>query len=350
VTLQVLTKSRLYAWRKCKRLHRLKYLDGWRTARMTEPMFFGTLFHAGAEEWWKTGDIGMALEAAVGAATANADPVVLAKALEAIRLYPLAWPDREDYEVLAIERGATWPLINPDTMYHSRTYEMGGVLDLLLRRRSTGQVILVEHKSTSEDISDDAANYWKRLAMDSQLSIYVVGAESMGHQPERIIYDVVVRPQISLKLATPVEKRKFKKDGTLYANQRDTDETLAEYTARLRADMEARPERYHGRREIARLESEIRDGMLDVWQEAKAMRAAELSGRHPRNPDACHQYGTCEFWDVCANGVDPELSTEYVSLEDVNPELTRKLTKAPAAVNPGVPVAGAAVPALEVTK
>jgi hypothetical protein len=317
MSLDTLTQSRLRAFRKCRRYHKLRYLDGIRSATASEPQSFGTLVHHGLESWWKSGT--WTLEGV------ESDPIQLIKAEEVLEAYTVhAWFDRAEYDVLAVERPVMFPLINPETMQASRTYEMGAVLDLVLKRRATGEVILVEHKTTGADFSDDAADYWRRLAMDSQLSIYVVGCEASGFPVDRIIYDVIARPQIRLKLATPVEARRYtKKDGKLDARQRETDETPEEFRERLRADIAERPERYYGRREIARMESELHDGMLDVWQEAKAIREAELSGRHPRNPDACHVMGTCEMYDLCAYRLNPDESTLYRRVDDKHTELTR---------------------------
>ena len=49
----LLTNSRLRAWRDCKRRHRLLYLDGWRPRREDEAVSFGRLVHLGLEGWWK---------------------------------------------------------------------------------------------------------------------------------------------------------------------------------------------------------------------------------------------------------------------------------------------------------
>ncbi len=323
MSLDLLTKSRLTAWRRCKRLHRLRYIDGWDSTRESEAITFGQLVHEGLEAFWT----GQPLDL-----PAPDDPILMGKACEIMAGYIRhAWPDRLDYEVLAVEYPVTFPLLNPETMQSSRTYEMGAILDLVLRRKATGEIILVEHKTTGSDFSDDASGYWNRLAMDSQLSLYVIACEAQGWKVDRIIYDVIARPQLRQKLATPEEARRYRKsDGALDARQRDADESLEEFCLRLREDIDARPERYYARREIARVESEIRDGMLDTWEEAKAMRQAELSGRHPRNPDACHMYGTtCDFYDICAYGVDPSGSSLYVK-RDRSADLER--------VGLGVPV------------
>ena len=37
---------------------------------------------------------------------------------------------------------------------------------------------------------------------------------------------------------------------------------------------------------------------------------------------ACHRFGTCSYWDVCANGLKPEDDPErFERVESVHPEL-----------------------------
>ena len=290
--MQILTPSRQRAWRKCARFERIRYQDGYVQVALSEPMHFGTLFHDMVANFWR----GLIAPAATG------DPYLDARLDLAFTAYRDGWADAHEYAVLAIEAPYEAPMVNPDTFAHSRTFRLAGVIDLLLKDAS-GAVILVEHKTTSEDISDDGAPYWRRLAMDSQLSHYVAGALVLGHEVTKIIYDVTARPGLKPLLATPSEARKFTKDGRLYANQRDTDETSDDYRARLFADLAERPARYFRRRETARLESEVRDGLLDTWADGRMLRESQLAGRAPRNPDACHAMGTCEYWEHCALGV-----------------------------------------------
>jgi hypothetical protein len=59
------------------------------------------------------------------------------------------------------------------------------------------------------------------------------------------------------------------------------------------------------------------------------MREAELAGRAPRNPESCHRFGTCAFWDTCANGLRLEDHPEaFERLDDVHPELELDLQEA----------------------
>ena len=187
---------------------------------------------------------------------------------------------------------------------------------------ATGRVLLVEHKTTSEAIDDPTATYWRRLAMDGQVSHYFVGAESLGFQVEGCLYDVLLRPRMKPLKATPPESRKFTKDGRLYAAQRETDESPEEYAARLRADIESAPEKYFQRREVPRTEDDLRDYLFDAWAEARTLRESELAGRAPRSPEACFRFGMCPFFEHCANGLRLEdAPDQFERVGDVHPEL-----------------------------
>jgi hypothetical protein len=195
-------------------------------------------------------------------------------------------------------------------------------VDVLIRQ--DGKTRVVEHKTTAEAIDSDADNYWQKLAMDHQLSLYVLGAESLGLPVDDCVYDVIRKPMLRPKLATPIEDRKTKKDGTLYANVREHDETPAEFQERLQEEIAADPARYFQRRAVPRMNSQIEDFMFDAWETARNIREQEIAGRAPRNPEACWRYGKCPYWDHCANGLDLVSSPDFVRLDWKHPELEQK--------------------------
>lgn len=323
MSLELLTNSRLRTYRECARKHRLMFEELWRPVREDDNLAFGSLIHLGLEAWWKSDDesaLHDALDAIEGRAR---DPFQQVIAEELLIGYEGRWSgERALYEVLAVEAQFVAPLLNPETMAASRTWELGGKVDAIVRERSTGRVLVVEHKTTSENIADGASPYWAKLAMDGQVSHYYVGAESLGNAVEGCLYDVLAKPGQRPLKATPAESRKYTKDGKLYAAQREFDETPADYRLRVRAAIEADPLGFFQRRPVPRLESDLRDYLGDAWAQAVQIREAKNAGRAPRNPDACHRFGTCAFWDVCANGVRPEDYPEsYQRMESAHPEL-----------------------------
>jgi hypothetical protein len=198
-----------------------------------------------------------------------------------------------------------------------------------VRDRELDAKLLLEHKTTVESFADDADPYWIKMGMDGQVSHYYLGAESLGHRVEGCLYDVLLRPRMKPLKATPEGSRKYKANGELYANQRDRDETAKEYGERIAADIETRPEKYFARRTIARTDNDIIEYLGDVWAEGRMMREAELAQRSPRNPEACHRFGTCWAWNHCAYGVRLEDHPEsFEQVDDVHPELELDLQEA----------------------
>jgi hypothetical protein len=228
------------------------------------------------------------------------DRFELARAEVMLAGYDARWSaDMERYEVLAVEAEFYAALTNPETGAASRTWRLGGKLDVVVRDLLEQRNVVVEHKTASGDVSA-GSDYLKRLRLDGQVSVYYAGGDALGFPIGSCLYDVLVKPGLRPYKATPVEARKFKKDGALYANQRDRDETPEEYRARIVEAVASDPNSYFQRAEVVRLEQEMRDALADVWNLGRSIRENEIAGRAPRNPDACVRYGrTCEFFGVC---------------------------------------------------
>lgn len=188
--------------------------------------------------------------------------------------------------------------------------------------------LVVEHKTTSADITPGSP-YWRRLALDAQVSLYLGGAGSL-------LYDVIKKPSLRPLRATPVEARRYTQakskacpeckrknatpaphtvdgltcseeriitdpGGKLYADQRDADETPDAYEARLLADIAQHPDAYYQRGTVVRTEEEAQEAGRDVWMTARMIRESRYLGAWPRNPSACDAYGrTCDYWPVCS--------------------------------------------------
>jgi PD-(D/E)XK nuclease superfamily len=326
----LLTHSRLRTWRDCKRKHQLMYGEGWRPVAESDALSFGRLWHEGMAAWSRAEDE-LALDAALATVKGRAkDPYVQVVIEELLQGYEAKWSaDRAKYDVLAVEQTFVIPHFNPESGATSRTWLLAGAVDGILRERATGRILLLERKTTSDEIIDSTASYWERLVLDGQVSQYYLGSEGLGYPAEGCLYDVVLKPRLRPYQATPEEKRRLKKDGTPYANVRLADETPEEYRLRVREALQSEPARYYERREVPRLQSDLRDYLQDAWMEGKTMREAERLGYAPRNPESCHRFGVCPFWEVCAHGVRPEERPDlFRHVEDVHPELD--LTGVPA--------------------
>ncbi len=324
--MEVLTHSRLKTFRQCARKEKLSYQDGFRPIRESEALRDGTLIHEGLEAWWKSGGSLGAMVAPVE--NADVDQFTRARIHSILIGYHRRWIDElPDFEILSVEGRFEIPLLHPVDLTPHPGFVIAGKVDVLAQRGLRNLVI--EHKTTSSAIDSDADAYWQRLAMDHQLSIYFMGAEQLGGIPvDECLYDVIRKPSLRPLKATPPDVRKYKKDGSLYANQREEDETPVQYRARLDEEIAAQPERYFQRKPIPRTMSQIQEFLFDAWQTAETLADSMKYGRAPRNPEACIPYGAesrCAFFDVCSLGVDPAESDAFRRIENVHPELAMEV-------------------------
>jgi hypothetical protein len=290
--------------------------------------------HLGLEHWWSSfgrvmKKIWYALEEIDRADASDLDKAI---AKELMIGYDARWKD-EPLEPIAVEMEFSIQLINPDTGAASKTWDQAGKLDVLARETTTGRVVIIEHKTSSDDISP-GSHYWKMLNLDDQVSNYFTGAKSLGHTPEACIYDVIRKPKMRPLKATPVEDRKYTKAGKLYAAQREEDESLESFASRLQAAIAEAPHEWFQRGEIVRSEDEIKDAQADLWNIGKAIQASTVSGRHPRNIGSCRDYHRfCEFFGVCTKTESLDDPRLFMRVDSPHPELSIGHTDARAVNN-----------------
>jgi CRISPR/Cas system-associated exonuclease Cas4 (RecB family) len=352
--LSVITNSQMRAFRRCPREHYYSYALGYRPLHKAESLRMGDLVHAGLEAWWtwhspslpgfKGNGEETALEMAIDAMRARtADEFELVRAAVLLQGYDLMWGGEMDrYDVLGVESQFVVPLRNPETGAPSRTYELAGKIDVLVRDRRDGLVRIVEHKTTGEDLAA-GSEYWRRLQIDSQVSTYFAGAKALGHDVAECIYDVIKKPALRPGTVPLTDEQGAKivvdKNGERVRTQRGKwretgdsaqgytlqtrPETPDEFRKRLVEHISEQPDRYYQRATVVRLEQEERAAAFDVWQLARNIREAELSRRWPRNPDACSRYGrTCDFFDVCTGTASLDDETQFRRTDNPHEELS----------------------------
>ncbi len=130
------------------------------------------------------------------------DPYEVARMTALLTGYEVRWAgDVEQYIVLGVEVPFEFELGG---------HVFQGKMDGLVQRKADGRVLILEHKFTGSDVSP-GSNYFEKLALDVQCSIYIDAAAALGYGDVDVLYDVVAKPKHERKLATPEADRTMTK-------------------------------------------------------------------------------------------------------------------------------------------
>lgn len=319
----------------------------------------GSAFHAGMESFNRDKDEAMATHIATkGYVTPPlwADPgewEVERRQIEVLLAGHFWRYENDDFEFVAVERSFRIPIINPETGRKSELFHFAGKIDAIVRLPDARLAVL-EYKTEGGDINPDS-EYWRRLRCDAQISGYMLAARAMGFEVSTVVYDVTRKPTINPATLTQEKTKAFIESGEYFGDNfevattpGETDhnnpriviegiaaevdpgkrgfairETTDMYAARLLNDMAVRPDFYFARREIPRLESDLSEFQLELWQQAKQLRESQKNNRWFRNVSkiTCVY---CQFRDICLNSiaVDPSSPPSgFEILDDIHPEL-----------------------------
>lgn len=313
-----LTNSMRSKFAACHRAYKIAYVDMIRPLKTSDALAFGTAMHALLEIYWSPA--GHDLEAADAVLSRVEDRYVRAVLWELYQGYvDRYYAADHDLQRLAVEARFDAPLMNPETGGVSKTWHLAGKIDAIAATPA-GQPFIVEHKTTSQDIGP-GSDYWRKLPIDGQVSGYYCGAQTLGFDVQECMYDVIRKPALKPYKATPADKLKYNKDGSLSKLCRLEDESPEDFGARVRFDIQSRPDYYYARLTVARSQSDLVDYLYDVWAVGREIAEAERMGRFSRNPNSCSLFGGCEYFDVCTGCAGLDDATRFQKLETANPEL-----------------------------
>jgi hypothetical protein len=311
---QLLTHSRLACNRACPRRHQLRFEYGIAPEQESEAVRIGTAVHVARDAEAK----GENPEAAI-AALGTLDPYEMAVVVAMCITHKERWAD-EHLEVVTSELPFNLPLRNPRTGAASPIWRLAGVIDRIYRYH--GSLVLVDDKTTTEDIGP-GSNYWLRLSLDEQMSIYLLAARELGYNISTILYDVTVRPLLRPYKKTPDDKLRLKNNGEPYANMRLHDEPVHGYCVRVANAMRAEPERYFARHEIARLDRDLEETQRAIWAQQLSIRNAQREGYWWRSPSSCVSPYKCAYLSICQTYEGGEVPSGFKKLNDIHPELSK---------------------------
>jgi hypothetical protein len=245
--------------------------------------------------------------------------------------YDLRWREA-GYAPETVERTLLSDLFNPDTGGKSRSFQIAGKLDVVASYAN--RRVLFDHKTTSQDIADPDAPYWRQLVIEGQVDHYWLLQWLHAEKVDDAVWDVIRKPSISPKKITKAEIKSVVSIGEYFGmHVSDADkqafinggerETVAMYEARLIHDCTTeRPDWYFARRSVPRIDAEILEYSRELWQHSQDILYTRQQGRlPPRNSGACMLYGSpCKFLGICSGHDTPD-SDRWQKKTQIHPEL-----------------------------
>lgn len=307
------TTSMVRCFKQCRKKYYLEYIEELKPLQTPQALHLGTLYHKGLElllNGMELPDIALSLEAEQRNHCldnmVDYDPIPPGIALEMVR----AFYRESGYKNWKIEKVET--KFEVSTGYGKRLI---GKIDAIMNHE--GLKLLVEHKSTGR-WGVDGGEYLHGLLWDEQSTNYLYAYKELYGTPAAgIMYCIVEKPTIKPLLATPIEKRKYKQNGEIYANQRELDETPEEYLARVAAWYAEKP-RVHIHF-VYRTPADIDAQIADLNLVFKDMAECEKNGTYYRNPGACSILD-CPYRPKCLDNL-PDTDCLFVRKKARNEEL-----------------------------
>lgn len=257
-----------------------------------------------------------------------------------ITCYQWRWAESE-IEILACEKSFRIPLRNPKTGRVSTKFDHAGKIDKSILLEDGRQGIM-EHKLLGVPHGPDSdLNKMRRL--DPQVTLYLHAERVLGQPAETVIHDITRKPTIKPTEIPELDEHGLKivlnehgqREYTGSGRPRQAGDkskglvlktrpmTPAEWSDKLRTDIGERPDFYFSRTEVPRLDSEIEEGLQDLWDAQKTIAEAQNTGRWFRsvNRSSCP---FCEYFSLCCAKYDLDsmgVPEGFTQSDNFHPEL-----------------------------
>lgn len=343
--MQLLTNSRMQAFKTCRRKHFYAYEMGLRRETDARALRIGSAVHEALDRWKRV----QPMEVVMGAVddfyaeppdAVDEDEWWIEHQTTAglVSGYDWRWQGHA-FDVIASEQSFDLPLENPATGAVTSSFRLAGKIDGVVQ--VDGRLLVLEHKTVSESIEQDS-DYWRLLQLDPQISLYVWAARRLGHDVSGVLYDVIRKPTIQptrvpltdaddmpivldaagKRVYTAAGKPRKTGDAAKGYTLQTRPMTPSEWQKKLLADIGQRPTYYYARQEIARLDDDVAEHMVEVWELQKTIRDAQRHDRWYKTAgrNTCPY---CPYFGLCTSRYQPNGETPegFVKLEDVHPEL-----------------------------
>jgi len=254
--------------------------------------------------------------------------------------YQWRWSsDGLDY--LCTEHEFRLKLRNPETGYVTPSFDLAGKIDGIVKLPD-GRLAVKESKLYGEAIEPEA-DMWRRMRLDHQVTLYVLAARELGYDVDCVLYDVARKPTIKPNAVPVLDELGVKIVVDQFGNRvrnenqktwRQTASTekgwtvqtrpmdVIEWGNKLTADIVERPAFYFSRVEIPRLENDLAEFQVELWDIQRTIRDAQANDRWYRTATK-NTCPWCEYFDLCSTGwkVGDALPEKFRQSESANPEL-----------------------------
>lgn len=287
----IYTFSSLRTFQTCPMLYFYKYILGYRTVKVDAPLQFGLVIH----KWLETlnQDYDLENRYPLEDEFENAKFRALTKGyLERYNSHvDEEYDDHEPEKIFEIDLAS-----NPKA-------KVAGKLDDLFFV-DAGIVVLVEHKTSGEDIRP-GSYYWQKLQMDTQIGLYWLALLAMGYLPKYVLYNVIGKPRLR-------PSKTKEENGDQFYNR------LCDHIAK-------NPDQYYQRGKVRLLKKDLKNLKVDILRTIETIEFHEKENIWPRYTGNCYKYNRpCSFFPVCIDETNLNNIEHYYQSDVLHPELEKE--------------------------
>lgn len=346
---KLLTNSSTGTFKTCRRKYYWSYVCGIRTEYDGKALRIGSAYHEALDTLRVERSCDKAIETARSCYSQCPDNFDVREwKIERETIVALvngyAWRWGDSLTVLESEMNFQIRLRNPATNSPSTLFDLAGKLDGIVVIDESERKAVLESKTTGDDISLES-DYWQRLQLDSQPTIYIHGAREKGYTVDTVLWDatrkptikpspIAIRDDLGVKIVldehgnrAQTNQGKWRQTGDkergLVLQTRDM--TPDEWSKKLTADIGERPDFYYQRREIPRLDDDIDECRAELWEIQQTIRTAERENKWYKTVSfsTCPH---CPYFGLCSSKYNPNdpVPAGLIKVSDVHPELERQ--------------------------
>jgi len=276
----------------CPRKFKLRVIDGLVPIVKKRALALGYLVHYGRDK-----GLAAALDQIDYASAISSDEVDKMHIDEAILTGILSNADEVFKDNGNVEREPEWllPVRNPDTLRHSRLFNIGGKADGIYEGNNVGGNwwTVIEEKTTARSPGESDI---LKLDLDQQVMNEVACLQrARGILVDYVKYRYLLKPFI--------KQRK--------------DESVEQYCTRIKQDYKDRPEFYFREEKLLIDQKQVREWERDLWHITQVLNFCYRNNHWYKNTSRCAEWGGCIYLPLC-RGEDAE---RLYKKEPVNQEL-----------------------------